>query len=71
MLPHLSIAESCISNVTAQIKQELFQSQEQPDFKNWTVVEKSVKLEPGQHVLKLVIDGDLFNLDKMVFEEMK
>jgi len=36
-------------------------------FQNWTVVERSVKLAAGTHVLKVVIDGDYVNLDKMVF----
>ena len=40
-------------------------------FQNWEVIEKTVKLDAGQHVLKLVVDGDLLNLDKMVFEEVK
>ena len=40
-------------------------------FQNWEVVKKTVKLDAGQHVLKLVVDGDYFNIDKMVFEEMK
>jgi hypothetical protein len=40
-------------------------------FQNWTVVKKSIKLSAGQHVLKFVDDGDLFNIDKMVFEEIK
>ena len=40
-------------------------------FQNWTVVKKSVKLNAGQHVLKFVVDGDLFNIDKIVFEEGK
>jgi alpha-L-fucosidase len=38
-------------------------------FQNWAVVQKTVKLEAGRHVLKVVVDGDLLNLDKMVFEE--
>jgi alpha-L-fucosidase len=38
-------------------------------FQNWSVVQKTIKLEAGQHVLKVVVDGDLLNLDKMVFEE--
>jgi alpha-L-fucosidase len=38
-------------------------------FQNWTIVKKTIKLEAGQHVLKVVVDGDLLNLDKMVFEE--
>ena len=40
-------------------------------FQNWTVVKKSIKLNAGQHVLKFVVDGDLFNIDKIVFEEGK
>lgn len=40
-------------------------------FQNWTVVKKTVTLDAGQHVLKLVADGDFFNIDKMVFEEVK
>jgi alpha-L-fucosidase len=40
-------------------------------FQNWEVIKKTVKLDAGQHVLKLVVDGDLLNLDKMVFEEVK
>jgi hypothetical protein len=40
-------------------------------FQNWTVVKKSIKLNAGQHMLKLVVDGDLLNLDKMIFEEIK
>jgi len=38
-------------------------------FQNWAVVQKTIKLEDGQHVLKVVVDGDLLNLDRMVFEE--
>jgi alpha-L-fucosidase len=40
-------------------------------FQNWEVIKKTVKLDAGQHLLKIVIDGDYFNLDKMVFEELK
>jgi alpha-L-fucosidase len=40
-------------------------------YQNWEVVKKTVNLDAGQHVLKLVIDGDFLNLDKMVFEEIK
>jgi alpha-L-fucosidase len=40
-------------------------------FQNWEVVKKSVTLDAGQHVLKLEVDGDFFNLDKMVFAETK
>jgi alpha-L-fucosidase len=38
-------------------------------FQNWQVITKNVTLDAGQHVLKLVVDGDLWNIDKMVFEE--
>lgn len=38
-------------------------------FQNWTTVERTVRLEPGQHVLKVVIDGDFVNLDKMDFRK--
>jgi len=40
-------------------------------FQNWTVVKKSIILSAGQHVLKFVDEGDLFNIDKMVFEEIQ
>jgi alpha-L-fucosidase len=40
-------------------------------FQNWEVIKKTVKLDAGQHLLKLIIDGDFLNLDKMVFEEIK
>ncbi|MBN2029639.1 alpha-L-fucosidase [bacterium] len=40
-------------------------------FQNWEVIEATVRLDAGEHMLKLVVDGDLFNLDRMVFEEMK
>jgi alpha-L-fucosidase len=40
-------------------------------YQNWEVIEKTVKLDAGQHLLKLVVDGDYFNLDKMVFDEIK
>ena len=40
-------------------------------YQNWEVVQKTVKLDAGQHLLKLVVDGDGLNLDKMVFEEIK
>ncbi len=40
-------------------------------FQNWQVVTKTVNLDAGEHLLKLVIDGDYVNLDKMVFEEME
>ncbi len=34
----------------------------------WTVVQRTVRLNAGRHVLKVVVDNDGFNLDKMVFE---
>jgi hypothetical protein len=40
-------------------------------FQNWQVIKHTVHLEAGQHVFKLVVDGDYFNLDKMVFEELQ
>jgi hypothetical protein len=38
-------------------------------FQNWEVVTKTVTLNAGQRLLKLVVDGDFFNIDKMVFTE--
>lgn len=40
-------------------------------FQNWEVIKKTVNLDAGEHLLKLVIDGDYVNLDKMVFKEME
>jgi hypothetical protein len=40
-------------------------------FQNWQTIKEDVKLDAGQHVLKLIVDGDYFNIDKMVFEEIK
>ena len=40
-------------------------------FQKWEVIKKEVKLDAGEHVLRLVFDGDYFNVDKMVFEEVK
>jgi len=40
-------------------------------YQNWQAVQKSVKLEAGQHVLKLVVDEAPVNMDKMIFEEIK
>ncbi len=40
-------------------------------FQKWEVVEHSVHLDAGRHVLKLVVDGDYFNIDKMIFEERR
>jgi alpha-L-fucosidase len=39
-------------------------------FQNWTVLKKSIKLEAGRHLLKFVVDGDFFNIDKMIFEDV-
>ncbi|ACB76498.1 alpha-L-fucosidase [Opitutus terrae] len=38
-------------------------------FQNWTNVKHTIHLDAGQHVLKVVIDGDYVNLDKMDFEK--
>jgi len=40
-------------------------------YQNWKSVSKTVKLDSGQHMLKLVVDDDGLNLDKMVYEEIK
>jgi alpha-L-fucosidase len=40
-------------------------------FQNWEVVKKTIKLDAGNHLLKLIIDGDLLNFDKMVFKEIE
>ena len=40
-------------------------------FQNWQVMKKTVQLDAGKHELKIVVDGDFFNLDKMVFSEMQ
>ncbi len=40
-------------------------------FQNWEVITRTVKLHAGEHVLKIVVDGALFNLDKMIFKEIK
>ena len=37
-------------------------------FQNWTVVMKKIKLDAGEHVMKLYIDNGGFNVDKMVFK---
>lgn len=39
-------------------------------YQNWTKIGRTVKLEAGPHELKLVIDADNVNLDRMVFEEI-
>lgn len=40
-------------------------------FQNWEVITKTIKLDAGQHLLKIVVDGSFFNLDKTLFEELK
>jgi hypothetical protein len=40
-------------------------------FQNWVVLERTVSLSAGEHLLKVVIDGDYVNLDKMVFAAME
>ncbi|HOL32147.1 MAG TPA: alpha-L-fucosidase [Anaerohalosphaeraceae bacterium] len=40
-------------------------------FQNWQIVTRTVNLEAGERILKLVIDGNYVNLDKMVFEEIE
>ncbi len=39
-------------------------------FQSWQVVKKTIKLDAGQHVLKMFIEGGPLNLDKMVFEKI-
>jgi alpha-L-fucosidase len=38
---------------------------------NWVTVSKKVKLDAGQHTLRLGFDGDNFNVDRMVFKEVE
>jgi len=40
-------------------------------FQNWDIIKKTVTLDAGERLLKLAVDGSFFNLDKMVFEEIK
>jgi alpha-L-fucosidase len=40
-------------------------------YQKWDVVKKTIKLSAGQHLLKVLVDNDGLNLDKMVFEEIK
>jgi hypothetical protein len=40
-------------------------------FQNWIVIERTAELTAGTHVLRVVIDGDYVNLDKMNFEKTK
>ena len=37
-------------------------------FQNGTVIDREIRLDAGEHVLKVVIDGDFVNLDRMNFE---
>ncbi len=37
-------------------------------FQNWETLKTTVKLDAGKHVLKFVADGDLFNIEKMIFD---
>jgi alpha-L-fucosidase len=40
-------------------------------YQKWDVLKKTIKLNAGQHLLKVLVDNDGLNLDKMVFEEIK
>jgi alpha-L-fucosidase len=40
-------------------------------YQQWDVVKKTVQLDAGEHLLKVIVDSDGLNLDKMVFEEIK
>jgi hypothetical protein len=40
-------------------------------YQNWEVLKKTIKLDSGRHLLKLVIDSAGLNIDKMIFEEIK
>jgi len=40
-------------------------------YQNWEVFKKTIKLDSGKHMLKLVVDSAGLNIDKMVFEEIK
>ena len=39
-------------------------------FQNWDIVKKTVQLDAGEHIMKLIVDSDYFNLDKMVIKEI-
>ncbi len=39
-------------------------------YQNWEVVSKSFRLEAGKHTLKLILNSDNLNIDKMVFKEI-
>jgi hypothetical protein len=40
-------------------------------YQNWEVLKKTIKLDSGRHMLKLVVESAGLNIDKMVFEEIK
>jgi len=40
-------------------------------FQKWDVIKKILKLDAGEHIIKLVFDSDNFNVDKMVFEKIE
>ena len=40
-------------------------------YQNWEITNKTIELEAGKHLLKIVIDAGPLNLDKIVFEEIK
>jgi alpha-L-fucosidase len=40
-------------------------------YQSWAVVKKEIKIDEGQHILKLVIDADGLNIDKLIFTEIK
>ena len=39
-------------------------------YQNWGIVSKSIRLEAGKHILKLVLHSDNLNIDKIVFKEI-
>ena len=41
------------------------------EYQHWDVVKKTVKPDAGEHILKVIVDSDGINLDKMFFEEIK
>jgi hypothetical protein len=40
-------------------------------YQKWQVLKKKMRLDAGKNLLKLVVDGDGVNLDKMVVEEIR
>ncbi len=40
-------------------------------YQQWGVIQRTVKLEAGQHQIRFYVDTDGLNLDKMIFEEIK